>query len=109
MAWRCHAIGWTVLLNRLVMAGVERLERCSISFEFMHNNSSNYPITHIRRFVMRKTKIFLAASIVAVSMIVVVGAVSAQQKMYQLSPAASVSQTVGLTDITVTYHRPGIK
>jgi len=58
---------------------------------------------------MRKTKIFLAASMAAVAMIFVVGVVSAQQKMYQLSPAASVSQTVGLTDITVTYHRPGVK
>src|SRR5687767_13621850 len=25
-----------------------------------------------------------------------------------VSPAASVSQKVGLTDMTVTYHRPGI-
>ena len=27
----------------------------------------------------------------------------------QVSPNASVSQTVGITDITVTYHRPGVK
>ncbi|HTX19544.1 MAG TPA: DUF2911 domain-containing protein [Bacteroidota bacterium] len=33
----------------------------------------------------------------------------AQMKSYQLSPAASLSQTVGLTDISVTYHRPGVK
>jgi Protein of unknown function (DUF2911). len=58
---------------------------------------------------MRRTRIILAAAVVAVAMMLVVGIVSAQQKMYQLSPAASVSQTVGLTDITVTYHRPGIK
>ena len=56
---------------------------------------------------MKKTSIILAA--VALAAIFFIGAVNAQQKMYQLSPAASVSQTVGLTDITVTYHRPGIK
>ncbi len=57
---------------------------------------------------MRKTRILLVAA-AALAAIVVVGVMNAQQKMYQLSPAASVSQTVGLTDITVTYHRPGVK
>ena len=56
---------------------------------------------------MKKTRIILAVA-VTLAAISVVG-VSAQQKMYRLSPAASVSQTVGLTDITVTYHRPGVK
>ncbi len=37
------------------------------------------------------------------------GAANSQQKVPQLSQAASVTQTVGLTDITVTYHRPGVK
>ena len=35
--------------------------------------------------------------------------VDAQIKPYRLSPNASVSQTVGLTDIVVTYSRPGVK
>jgi hypothetical protein len=30
-------------------------------------------------------------------------------KMLQVSPAATVTQTIGLTDITITYHRPGVK
>ena len=29
-------------------------------------------------------------------------------KAPQLSPAASVSQTIGLTDVTITYHRPAV-
>ena len=29
-------------------------------------------------------------------------------KAPQLSPAASVSQTIGLTDVTVAYHRPAV-
>src|ERR1700760_3292640 len=29
-------------------------------------------------------------------------------KLPEASPAASVSQTVGLTDITISYHRPAI-
>ena len=30
-------------------------------------------------------------------------------KFPQVSPAATVTQTVGLTDITISYHRPGVK
>ena len=30
-------------------------------------------------------------------------------KMLQVSPAATVTQTIGLTDITINYHRPGVK
>ena len=57
---------------------------------------------------MSRTRIVLAAAI-ALAAVCVVGVVHAQQKSYQLSPAASVTQTVGLTDITVVYHRPGVK
>src|SRR5688500_19239600 len=35
--------------------------------------------------------------------------VSAQIKMPQPSPGAKVTQTVGLTDITVNYSRPSMK
>src|SRR5262245_17915998 len=35
-------------------------------------------------------------------------AAQANLTMPQPSPKASVSQTVGLTEITVTYHRPGV-
>lgn len=31
------------------------------------------------------------------------------QRMLRVSPYASVTQTVGITEITVTYHRPGVK
>ncbi len=33
----------------------------------------------------------------------------AQTRNVQVSPAATAVQTVGITDITVTYHRPGVK
>jgi hypothetical protein len=33
----------------------------------------------------------------------------AQTKYPQISPAATAVQTAGITDITVTYHRPGVK
>ena len=35
--------------------------------------------------------------------------VSAQLKLPQASPEAMVKQTVGLTDITIRYHAPGVK
>lgn len=31
------------------------------------------------------------------------------QRMLRISPFASVSQTVGVTEMTITYHRPGVK
>lgn len=31
------------------------------------------------------------------------------QRMLRVSPFATVSQTVGMTEMTVTYHRPGVK
>jgi hypothetical protein len=37
------------------------------------------------------------------------GAVSAQLRLPRPSQAASVKQTVGVTDITITYSRPGVK
>ncbi len=33
---------------------------------------------------------------------------SAQLRTPQTSPKASVSQTIGITDMTITYHRPGV-
>jgi Protein of unknown function (DUF2911) len=33
----------------------------------------------------------------------------AQLKYPQLSPGAKATQTVGITDITISYHRPGVK
>ncbi|HUP46811.1 MAG TPA: DUF2911 domain-containing protein [Thermoanaerobaculia bacterium] len=52
---------------------------------------------------MRKTIIVLATLLVA-------AAVSAQQlNLPRVSPKGSVTQTVGTTDITITYNRPGVK
>ncbi|MGA7160023.1 MAG: DUF2911 domain-containing protein [Bacteroidota bacterium] len=52
-------------------------------------------------------KIFASAIVVAIFLTFNVA--GAQQKMFQISPAATLSQTVGVTEITVTYHRPGVK
>jgi len=45
--------------------------------------------------------------IIAIGFVGLSNKVSAQK--VQKSPKAVVSQTVGLTDITITYHRPGLK
>ena len=34
---------------------------------------------------------------------------NAQQKIIRVSPGATVTQTIGVTDISVSYHRPGVK
>jgi hypothetical protein len=31
------------------------------------------------------------------------------QRLLRVSPYASVSQTIGISDVTITYHRPGVK
>jgi Protein of unknown function (DUF2911) len=72
-------------------------------------NQSCYSITE-GRFLMRTSTRYIFCAVVAViAVICLSGAANSQQKVLQLSQAASVTQTVGLTDITVTYHRPGVK
>ena len=59
---------------------------------------------------MKKSVFFIPSCIGVVAAVLLLGATAeSQQKLLQLSQAASVSQTVGLTDISVTYHRPGVK
>jgi DUF2911 family protein len=51
---------------------------------------------------MRKTIIFTLLALAALP-------AAAQFKTPSVSQAATVTQTIGLTDVTVTYHRPGVK
>src|SRR5260370_21268040 len=53
----------------------------------------------------------MRASIVVVAALAASTALAQNQNLRQPepSPAASVSQTVGLTEIKVTYHRPAVK
>lgn len=47
--------------------------------------------------------------ITILSLAILTAAASAQVKAPQPSPGASVTQTIGITDVTVTYSRPGVK
>ena len=47
--------------------------------------------------------------IIALSLLALVLPASAQVKTPQVSQSASVTQTIGTTDITIAYHRPGVK
>lgn len=51
----------------------------------------------------------LAALGVAAFATTLVADATAQLKLPRPSPAASVTQTIGLTEVTVTYSRPGVK
>jgi hypothetical protein len=53
--------------------------------------------------------VFRSAGISLLALILLMGSSTAQTRYVQVSPAASAVQTVGITDITVTYHRPGVK
>lgn len=52
----------------------------------------------------------IISSIAVLTLLVVSAAItSAQLRLPRPSQKASVMQTIGVTDITITYHRPGIK
>jgi hypothetical protein len=46
---------------------------------------------------------------VFVLIIIMIGQCLGQPEYPRVSPKATVSQTIGITDVTVTYHRPGVK
>ncbi len=62
---------------------------------------------------MRKALFFALVAIVALPLAAQMAAPAAapapQVRYPAVSQASSVTQTVGLTDITITYHRPGVK
>ena len=58
---------------------------------------------------MKSTRKFLPAVAVALVALACAAAVSAQLRTPRPSQKASVTQTVGVTDITITYSRPGVK
>ncbi len=43
------------------------------------------------------------------TLVLLIDSSSAQTRNVQVSPGATTVQTAGITDITVTYHRPGVK
>ena len=47
--------------------------------------------------------------IIAVALIIPLVTAPAQVRIPQVSQAAKISQTVGLSDISISYHRPGVK
>ncbi len=49
------------------------------------------------------------ATLVVAAIALVTAPAPAQLKLPRVSPAASVTQSIGLTDLTVTYSRPGVK
>jgi hypothetical protein len=51
----------------------------------------------------------VSGSLAAAFVVTLVATADAQLKLPRPSPKASVMQTVGLTDLTVTYSRPGVK
>jgi len=58
---------------------------------------------------MRKSHIFAVAASFAAAALLAASPALAQLDLPRPSPKATVSQTVGLTDVTITYCRPGVK
>ena len=61
---------------------------------------------------MRSKRVSLLALSVLISLATASAAFAQQPvkvRLPQLSPAATVSQTIGITDVSITYHRPSVK
>ncbi len=58
---------------------------------------------------MKKARIFAGFAALGVAGVLFVVGPAAAQELPRLSPKASVSQRIGLTDVTLTYSRPGVK
>ncbi len=58
---------------------------------------------------MRKPPTFAVAAVVVAAALLAAAPALAQLDLPRPSPKATVSQTVGLTDVTVTYCRPSVK
>ena len=56
-----------------------------------------------------RTNLFVGVLAVALATALLAPAAHAQLKLPRVSPAATVTQTIGLTDLTVAYCRPGVK
>jgi hypothetical protein len=56
-----------------------------------------------------RTKLSAAVLAAVLATALIVPVAHAQLKLPRVSPAATVTQTIGLTDLTVTYCRPGVK
>ena len=61
---------------------------------------------------MRNVARILRSLSVCICIVMVAGDVAGAQPAFTVpraSPKASVSQTIGITDVAITYHRPGVK
>ena len=56
-----------------------------------------------------RTKPAVAVLAVILATAMLAPATHAQLKLPRVSPAATVTQSIGLTDVTVSYCRPGVK
>jgi hypothetical protein len=56
---------------------------------------------------MRLNSVFIIS--IAIILFILRGNLSAQNQKVRVSPKAMVKQTVGLTDVTIDYSRPGVK
>lgn len=59
--------------------------------------------------MLRVTRFSIISVALFSFVLIAVDAASAQLKLPRPSSKASVTQTVGVTDITIVYHRPGVK
>ena len=60
---------------------------------------------------MKKNRISagVVAALLVAAFLIETSSAQPQLPTPQASPKASVSQTIGITEVTISYHRPGVK
>jgi hypothetical protein len=58
---------------------------------------------------MRRAYDSIRAGLVAIGLLAIAGSARADLVLPRISPNATVKQTIGITDLTLTYSRPGVK
>ena len=76
-------------------------ETPSVKFE-----EEKFKMKSLQRFSLRAAASLLALTALAAA---AVAQQAAKVRLPQASQSASVSQTIGITDLTITYHRPAVK
>jgi tetratricopeptide (TPR) repeat protein len=65
--------------------------------------------TNSKEAIMRKSSFQAVFALAPACLLLVTSLSFAQLKTPQVSPYASAMQRIGLTDVTITYHRPAVK
>lgn len=82
---------------------INKLNKINPFYTFL-NNCNQIEALSLKKIIKKMGKIIVALALMIASF-----SIEAQVKIPQASPKSVVSQTVGLTDVEINYHRPSAR